>query len=285
MRKMIFTIALALPGLALLGATGTQAAQFTTKIHDAHVEDYAKEGGCPACHVATDRTIKPAEDTCKKCHDEKFLSDVTYAGTTTHGPLWSFQHGPDAKREYKKCEICHDEGKRKGSIGCTDCHEALAADEQGDFANAMNNVHRSEFKVSHPIAARTDPQLCEKCHSNNYCVECHEAFRPEDLSVLSHRKGFSTGLSPSHEFFSTQSCQTCHVDSVLPEHEWSNAHKREARRNLSTCQACHPDGDVCLKCHSARSGLGVSPHPEDWKDGMDSRLRRASDGKTCRKCH
>ena len=50
------------------------------------------------------------------------------------------------------------------------------------------------------------------------------------------------------------------------------------------CQACHPEGDVCLTCHSARTGLRFNPHPKDWDD-MKDRIRDASDGRTCRKCH
>jgi hypothetical protein len=71
---------------------------------------------------------------------------------------------------------------------------------------------------------------------------------------------------------------------VLPTHEWYPNHAREARKNLATCQACHPEGDVCLTCHSARTGLRVNPHPRDWDDIKD-RLRDASDNRTCRKCH
>jgi hypothetical protein len=150
----------------------------------------------------------------------------------------------------------------------------------------MINVHRSEFHVTHPIAARTDPQLCSSCHENKFCVDCHARFAPEDLAILSHRKGWSgmTNTDTQHDLFTSDMCQTCHPNSVLPSHEWSSVHAREARKNLVTCQACHPEGDICLTCHSARSGLRINPHPKDWDD-MKDRLKDASDGRTCRKCH
>jgi len=155
----------------------------------------------------------------------------------------------------------------------------------GDFGNALSNVHRSDFQVSHPIAARTDPQLCTSCHETRFCNECHEAFAPEDLAVESHRRGFSDGtLGGAHALFDDSQCATCHSDAVLPSHQWSSRHAREARKNLATCQTCHPEGDICLKCHSARNGLGANPHPADWND-ISGRLAKASDGRTCRRCH
>ena len=170
---------------------------------------------------------------------------------------------------------------------CLECHKAGFADEQGEFSNSLANVHRSDFHVSHPIAARTDPQLCTSCHENDYCVDCHNAFAPADLAVQSHRRGFRDGtLNPLHEGYSDFQCAGCHPSgSVLPSSSgWSHTHAREARKNLATCQACHPEGDICLRCHSARNGLMINPHPKDWGD-ISGTLRRASDARTCRKCH
>lgn len=199
-----------------------------------------------------------------------------------HDVTWSLTHRAAALGQSNNCTDCHEQDF------CLQCHSDGRADEMGQLGNRMINVHRSEFSVTHPLAARTDQGLCSKCHENKFCVECHEAFNPADLTLQSHRKGWSdlqtssTGLA--HKFYNDQQCQTCHIDSVLPSHDWSNQHAREARKNLATCQSCHPDGDVCVKCHSARSGLGANPHPKDWKD-MAGRLKRASDGRTCRKCH
>ena len=160
------------------------------------------------------------------------------------------------------------------------------APEMGSSANSLTNVHRSDFSVTHPIEARTNPQRCASCHENRFCVECHDSFNSADLALKSHRRSFSelSGNTIAHENFADSQCQTCHTDSVLPRHEWSNSHAREARKNLATCQACHPEGQICLKCHSANSGLGINPHPKDWGD-MDRRYYRASNGRTCRQCH
>jgi hypothetical protein len=270
-----------------LGAAPALAVTFD---HAAHLT-YLEGEPCSICHMDPEKdtvvfngpeTIVPDRAVCLNCHDEDFVDQVEFPGLKTHGPLWALNHRPYAKGESIDCYACHQQ------VDCLECHKSGFADEQGDFGNNMINIHRSDFHVTHPIAARTDPQLCSSCHESKFCRDCHDNFAPEDLAVLSHRRGWSNitvgPTGPAHAQFNESQCQTCHPDSVLPVHEWSPQHAREARKNLATCQACHPEGDVCLKCHSARTGLRVNPHPSDWDD-IKGRLDRASDSRTCRKCH
>jgi len=267
---------LALTALCLFWVAPAFAVQFD---HTAHL-GYLEESTCATCHVVGAEAIKPEEKVCLECHEADFVDKVTFLGLSTHGPVWALEHRASAKGSAVDCTACHEQNF------CLECHSSGYADEQGDLGNAMINVHRSDFHVTHPVAARTNPQLCASCHENRFCSECHQEFAPGDLSVLSHRRGWSD-LSVSgtaHANFSPDSCQTCHPGSVLPAHEWSASHAREARKNLATCQACHPEGEICLTCHSAVSGLGINPHPRDWND-IKARLSDASGGKTCRTCH
>jgi len=247
--------------------------------HDEHQEYLEEKPACFNCHKQDAAMVVPPKEVCLECHAEEFYGEVSFTGIKTHGPVWALNHRASAKSGAIDCSACHEQSY------CMECHKAGFADEMGEFGNNMINVHRSEFHVTHPIAARTDPQLCSSCHENQFCVDCHARFAPEDLAIQSHRRGWSDNtLGGQHALFDPSQCQGCHIDSVLPAHEWSNAHAREARKNLATCQACHPEGDVCLTCHSAKTGLGVNPHPKDWGD-MKDRLRDASDNRTCRKCH
>lgn len=268
----------AITAFTLLGAGPALAVVFD---HDAH-QVYIEGVPCATCHVEGAYSIVPDKAVCLECHEKAFAEEVEFVGLKTHGPLWAFGHRPAAKGESIDCSSCHQQDF------CLECHKSGFADEQGDFGNSLGNIHRSDFQVSHPIAARTDPQLCASCHEPSFCSDCHDDFAPADLRLLSHRRGFSDiavgtgGLI--HDQFDESSCLNCHPNSVLPSHEWSSSHAREARRNLATCQACHPQGDVCLTCHSARTGLRANPHPDDWGD-IDDRLDGASDGRSCRKCH
>jgi hypothetical protein len=255
------------------------AAEFNHKEHMTYLEGV--QPLCPTCHVAGAPSIVPdIKVVCKQCHEDTFVAQITLPGLKTHDPVWPLNHGPFAKAGAIDCEKCHKQSD------CLECHASGFADQMGAFGNNMINVHRAEFTVTHPIAARTNPRLCATCHEAKFCSDCHDDFAPADLAIKSHRRGWSDLAvgGAVHANFPENSCHTCHTNSVLPQHEWSNAHAREARKNLITCQACHPEGDVCLKCHSARSGLGINPHPKDWGDFSD-RLRDASGGRTCRKCH
>ncbi|MBE0504929.1 MAG: cytochrome C [Desulfuromonadales bacterium] len=269
----LFTVGL------LLGASTLWAADFK---HDAHLA-MAGDPPCITCHTADAQGIQPDKKVCLECHDQAFVNTVKLPGLLTHDVTWALNHrGPTVSKSID-CAACHEQDY------CLDCHKAGRADEMGNLGNTMTNVHRSEFSVSHPIAARTNQQLCNKCHESKFCVECHDDFNRADLALDSHRKGFINGsFGGAHAGYSEQECQDCHRTpqglTVLPSHQWSNSHAREARKSLATCQACHPDGDVCLKCHSDKSGLRVNPHPRDW-DEIKNRLKRASDAKTCRKCH
>jgi hypothetical protein len=58
-------------------------------------------------------------------------------------------------------------------------------------------------------------------------------------------------------------------------------HSTEARRNLQSCQTCHPEGDVCVQCHSSGK---VRPHPRSWRS-TGSNIKDKTNARMCLKCH
>ena len=281
-RKIIFS-------LVLLLAAGVALAWAATRFdHRAHLEEYVPGTSCDTCHLVGAETIVPDKKVCLDCHDEAMAKEAKLSGTRTHGPVWALNHRSEAKGNAIDCAACHEQDY------CLECHKSGFADEQGAFANNMINVHRSDFQITHPIAARTDPQLCSSCHEPTFCRDCHDdfRFRTGRASGPSHRRVFDLGLDGDIDaihagFDATIQCDACHLpDSVAVDfHSWSVGHAREARRSLATCQTCHPEGDVCLKCHSAKGGVvGFNPHGKHWDD-RKNRLNDASNGKTCKKCH
>lgn len=224
------------------------------------------------------RTMKIAE--CTDCHKQA-------GATPNHNVGWNREHALKASKSASKCETCHEQSF------CLDCHQGGGIDadlhvSQGRSGNFKPKSHRTDFREIHPIAAMDSPRSCEKCHATKFCEACHSKFRPEELQFQSHRRGWSdlrtTPAGPRHETFTEAQCQTCHPNSVLPAHSWTREHAREARRDLASCQACHADGDTCLKCHSSRSGLKVNPHPDNW-GSISGRLNKAAGKRTCVKCH
>lgn len=287
-RKLILTIVL----LLTAGVVSAWAASFE---HKAHLEEYLPGESCETCHVPDAISIVPDTKVCLDCHDQATVDQVTLGQTNTHGPVWSLNHRAEALGAGANCASCH------AQEDCLECHKAGFADEMGELGNNMINVHRSDFDITHPIPARTDQQLCSRCHESRFCSDCHDdwRFRTSDIGSPSHRRTFDLGfedadfeaihgpiraIDPSD---ASQMCDNCHLGtSVAPDfHSWSVGHAREARRSLATCQACHPDGDVCLRCHSARAGASAfNPHGDDWDD-IKGNLEDANNGKTCRKCH
>ncbi|WP_429885292.1 cytochrome c3 family protein [Geoalkalibacter halelectricus] len=256
--------------------------------HRAHLEDYFPGISCDACHLPDAPSIIPDKAVCLDCHDPEYGEMTTLGAIKTHGPVWALNHRSEAKSGAMDCAACHQQSF------CLDCHKAGFADEQGDFGNAMINVHSSDFHITHPIAARTNQQLCASCHESSFCMDCHADFRGRTgrAGGPSHTRTFGLGFNGDIDAIHAgmtagTNCDSCHLQgSVAPNfHDWSVNHAREARRNLATCQACHPQGDVCLSCHSAKGGaVGFNPHGKGWDD-RKNRLDRASNGKTCRICH
>lgn len=216
---------------------------------------------------------------CNSCHQSEGVA-------LNHDADWVRGHRVLASRGGANCVQCHDQSY------CLDCHSGggIGADlsTQNYRRDYIPKSHRSDWLEIHPLKALDNPQTCTRCHDQKYCTQCHSKFKATDLQFFSHRRQFSdiqlSNAGPRHEIFTTAQCPTCHPDSLVPSHKWAGEHAREARRNLQSCQTCHSDGDTCLKCHSARSGLKVNPHPRNW-DSIKGNYRDKSNGRSCIRCH
>lgn len=220
-------------------------------------------------------SMKIAE--CNSCHKSEGVA-------LNHDADWVRGHRVLAGKGEKNCAECHDQAY------CLDCHQGGGIDAKLSTNNYRRDYipksHRSDWLDIHPLKALDNPQTCTRCHDQKYCSQCHSKFRSTDLEFLSHRRQFRN-VSPTNVFhatLNTASCPTCHPNSLVPTHIWASDHAREARRNLQSCQTCHSDGDVCLTCHSARSGLKVNPHPRNW-GSIKGNLKDKSGGRSCIRCH
>jgi hypothetical protein len=187
---------------------------------------------------------------CNDCHKTEGVAP-------NHDSDWVRGHRVLASQAVKNCEQCHDQKF------CLDCHSGGGSGDDLTQSNSRRDYkpksHRSDWIDIHAIKSVDNPQSCKRCHDQRYCNECHSKFPGGDLRIKSHRPLGSTGQSYG---------------------PWASDHSTEARRNLQSCQSCHPDGDVCIQCH--RSG-GTNPHPKDW--GHIKGTYRDRNSKTCFKCH
>lgn len=186
---------------------------------------------------------------CNECHKGEGVAP-------NHGADFVREHRVLASKADKNCNQCHDQA------WCLDCHQGGGTGDDLTISNSGRDYkpksHRSDFISIHPIKALDNQQQCYRCHDQKYCTACHERFPKGSLRIKSHQM-----LGPNGQRYAPA----------------LNEHAREARRNLQSCQTCHPEGDVCIQCH--RSGK-TSPHPRGFKAGN---YKDRTNGKMCRKCH
>ncbi|MCM0082538.1 cytochrome C [Geomonas sp. Red32] len=187
---------------------------------------------------------------CNDCHKGEGVSP-------NHDADWIRNHRVTASKAGHNCAQCHTQAY------CLDCHQGggITADlSTAQFGrDYIPKSHRSDFVNIHPLKALDNPQTCYRCHDKSYCQACHDRFPRGSMRIKSHLPTGSNSQS----------------------YVWTSEHSTEARRNLQSCQSCHPEGDVCLRCHSATSGARINPHPRDFQGGnISARTKR-----TCRICH
>jgi hypothetical protein len=189
---------------------------------------------------------------CNSCHKSEGIAP-------NHDADWVRGHRVLASRANAKCKECHEQK------WCLDCHQGGGSGDDLSVENFRRDYkpksHRSDFLSLHPLKALDNKQSCFRCHDEKaFCNSCHSRFPAGKMQIKSHLM-----LGPDHQTYKF---------SV-------GEHSIEARRNLQSCAACHPEGDVCIQCHSSGK---VSPHPRNWK-AISGNISSRTNGKTCKKCH
>jgi hypothetical protein len=188
---------------------------------------------------------------CNSCHKSEGVAP-------NHDSDFVRGHRVLASKSGNNCSQCHEQK------WCLDCHKGGGSGDDLSKENFGRDYkpksHRSDFIAIHPIKAQSNPQQCYRCHeAESFCNSCHSRFPKGSLHIKSHL--MSGGSGQSYSFGASE-------------------HASEARRNLQSCQTCHPEGDVCTSCHN--SSTGNSPHPRSWKSGN---IKKRTNAKMCLKCH
>ncbi len=188
---------------------------------------------------------------CNSCHKGEGVAP-------NHDADFLRGHRVLAGKAGSNCTQCHDQAS------CLDCHQGGGIADDLTRSNFGRDIkprsHRSDFISIHPLKAQDNQQQCYRCHDQKYCTSCHSRFPKGSLNIKSH--------NPAGADRQTYAATN-----------WRADHSTEARRNLQSCQTCHPEGDVCISCHSSGA---TRPHPRNWKPGN---YKDRSNGKVCLKCH
>jgi len=171
---------------------------------------------------------KPEE--CSECHRGSGVME-------NHGATFARDHKQLATKTPNNCSACHQQS------WCSDCHHG--GNLERNFGKSLSRrgenmpeTHAADFVSTHAIKATDDPRSCARCHETaKFCSDCHDRARQRPgFTVKEHAARFT---SPG-----------------VPDPAWVAVHKVDARRNLESCQACHPSKQNCsnFACHPGLRG-------------------------------
>lgn len=305
---------------------------------------------CDACHGAQHPKPKDVEANCKLCHTAVDDQNRVTAGLRAPKPMLTFNHQLHAKAG-SACEDCHgDMSKvRLASVlqlpdeqSCLTCHDGQGAtdacsachptessgrlkvraiDDRSMPAlvphadNAWGAAHDLAFVEDHAHISKANPKLCESCHDETFCIDCHAgSIRPMRI-----HSGDFINTHALDARAQTQNCQSCHrtqsfcmgchqrlgfdreasaftVGGALTFHTegWAGPpgmpqeHAHAAQRNMAACSSCHTE-DSCLACHATAqgpiAGLGANPHGARFRDSARCTALSTRNRRVCLKCH
>lgn len=295
---------------------------------------------CNTCHAPTARDRAhslPNAELCDRCHtDEKTMVRAVLGvqPERAHGKIL-FNHDLHlALKDIEgQCIHCHggvveaNKARLPAMSECLSCHEHEAQWQKGQctpchIAGELREImpetflrHEGNFMRRHGLLAAQEAQLCQACHTQTQCDDCHdvsqglsvERRRPEQISRhFVHRADFvtrhgiearsqSARCASCHE---PESCDGCHtargvsgslLDPANPHPPgWLGSsdsvrslHGIEARRDIFSCASCHDQGPAtnCIRCHRV-GAYGGNPHPGGaWTSSMNPNERM------CAYCH
>lgn len=132
------------------------------------------------------------------------------------------------------CESCHVNEqytwKTMNHDGCHQCHggrEKSPMPANSDCSMCHENwtvapaSHKAGWEASHKVDAKLHPNTCKSCHTDRYCITCHD--QRSDITPEMHKRNY--------KFF----------------------HSVDVRANPKKCDRCHQVA-FCTSCHTSRRG-------------------------------
>ncbi len=314
--------------------------------------NFPRGATCDECHGA--QHPKPAGEKarCGMCHTEVDDESRVTASLRAPRPQLVFNHRMHATAG-SACEDCHGDMSKvrlattlqlPREADCLTCHDGFTATDRcgachpteasGRLATRAQDdrvlpaliptassgwgaAHDLAFVEDHAGIAKANPRLCETCHDETFCTECHAG----SLRPLRIHSGDYLTTHALDARARTQDCQSCHRTQTFCQgcHErlgfggdrnagnfgvggglafhpqgWAGppglpqGHAHAAQRNIGACASCHSE-DSCLACHAttdvATPGLGVSPHGPGFGRSARCQALVERSRRACLKCH
>ena len=296
---------------------------------------------CATCHGKVQRAAQeppPWVKSCENCHEDSvalmnrslrfaraqservdrivFPHDKHLRLGPIHGQCVSCHAGVIDKEKgaarsptMSKCLECHQRDFERAN--CTPCHI------RSELSRLMPQTflrHDAAWLERHGMSASRQANICQACHSQTWCADCHEQSRgllieqrkPDNIErqfkhvgdfIVRHPIEARSRPATCLRCHTSDSCDSCHIargvsaaaaGAVSPHPiGWmgrdtgsAQFHGRAARRDLLSCMACHDHGPStnCINCHRV-GGSGGDPHPRGWHSN------RSPNAPMCRYCH
>lgn len=306
---------------------------------------------CDECHGAQHPRPEGGVDKCTLCHTHVDDAGRVTAGLRMPKPLLRFNHKLHASKAID-CDGCHPAMDRvrlastlqlPREAKCLECHDGFTATSrcsachpagsdgrlltraQDDRvlpalvprgASSWGAAHDLAFVEDHVAIAKSNPRLCQSCHDDAFCIDCHDGpIRPLRIHagdyLTIHAMDARAATSDCQSCHRTQSfCLGCHERVGFGERDagefgtggglrfhpegWSGppgtpqSHAHAAQRNITACTSCHTE-DTCLACHATTGaitpGLGVSPHGPDFARSPRCGALSSHNRRVCLRCH
>ncbi len=285
---------ISLIGIGLVGVVLASTIQWKSDLtfsHKFHVEEAEVE--CLACHAAAKTSqsgtddLLPAMETCYSCHDEEDTECSTCHAQPDEPVILprieqyaaKFNHQKHVQQKGVTCITCHEGVAQKETVQsgmhlpkmatCMNCHETpetvagcYSCHLIGDPLKPAD--HLSGWDKNHGLVSAEDPETCKSCHTDNYCITCHQG---ENVNGTAHPPQFIATHSLSYKMQETdcatcheskQFCIDCHVnvsgarpaDHNLPD--WAaTEHGKAAQADYDRCTVCHTGEELlCTQCHN-----------------------------------
>jgi hypothetical protein len=216
---------------------------------------------CTGCHVHQKAF---AEARCMPCHRD--LKGYKPETAFKHEGNWLEMHGQLAKASAEACAACHDQ------TYCTGCHSPATAAAKIELVYPerieASYIHRGDYVGRHTVDAQANPSSCRRCHGSAFCDSCHAA----------------NGFSPS-SIIPTVTPVSHGAGWVGPPGS-TNRHAQEARRDISSCAACHDQqgpSQTCVGCHRVQGANSINPHPSTFLNRHTA--AEIAHNAMCKVCH
>jgi len=187
-----------------------------------HVEHAKRNGSCVSCHL---RTAHPVE---------------------SRGRALTFM---------AQCFTCHGTPEQpEASAECGVCHPS-------DYELVPPTHENAQWATKHGEVAVTDFGLCDMCHTEQFCTDCHGVTMPHPDGWAEGATGHSQAATTDREVCEQchgsrlDMCTMCHHEGYEPaKGPWVKQHYDEVeKRGAAYCMdTCHSPL-FCIRCHAEKA--------------------------------